>query len=504
MTTLREVPNVQVDIPTGKKYEQPVGLFINNKHVDAVNGGRVKVFSPSTEKLICEVVDADEEDVDVAVKAARAAFQRDAPWRKFSSAERGRCLTKLADYVEENLEYLASIETLDNGKSITLARGDVQAAANCFRYYGGWADKDYGQTIETDVSRFAYTRHEPIGVCGQIIPWNFPFLMCAWKIGPAVACGNTVILKTAELTPLSALVLTQFVEPAGFPPGVINVLSGDGRRCGNAMACHMDIDKIAFTGSTGVGRMVMRSAAASNLKKVTLELGGKSPNIVFDDADLEEAAVWVNFGIFYNSGQVCCAGSRVYVQENVYDEFVRRVVNKAKSLKVGDPFDEETFQGAQVSKQQYERIIGYIESGIQHGAKLELGGKPHGHIGYFVEPTILSGVTEDMAVGKEEIFGPVLAIIKFKTVEEAIRRGNNSTFGLAAGVHTNDLRNAVKVSNSLEAGTVWVNCYNLLHHQIPFGGYKESGIGRELGSYGLTNYTQTKSVHINLGMDLPI
>nr|BAA13907.1 unnamed protein product [Schizosaccharomyces pombe] len=250
--------------------------------------------------------------------------------------------------------------------------------------------------------------------------------------------------------------------------------------------------------------MVMRAAASSNLKKVTLELGGKSPNIVFNDADLDSAAVWTNYGIFYNSGQVCCAGSRVYVQEDVYDEFIKRMVAKAKTLKVGDPFAEDTFQGAQVSKQQYERIVSYIESGIAHGAKLEIGGKRHGYLGYFVEPTILSNVTEDMAVGKEEIFGPVLAVIKFKTIEEAIRRGNNSTYGLAAGVHTNNITNAIKVSNALEAGTVWVNCYNLLHHQIPFGGYKESGIGRELGSYGLTNYTQTKAVHINLGMDSPI
>lgn len=498
------VDHVEITVPTGKTYIQPVGLFINNQHVDSVHGGRVKVYSPSTEKLICEVADADEEDVDIAVKVARAAFQTDAPWRKFSSAQRGRCLSRLADCIEQNLEYLASIETLDNGKSITLARGDVQAAADCFRYYGGWADKDYGQTIETDIKRFAYTRHEPIGVCGQIIPWNFPFLMCAWKIAPAVACGNTIILKTAELTPLSALCLTKFVPECGFPPGVINVLSGDGRRCGNAISSHMDIDKVAFTGSTGVGRMVMRAAASSNLKKVTLELGGKSPNIVFNDADLDSAAVWTNYGIFYNSGQVCCAGSRVYVQEDVYDEFIKRMVAKAKTLKVGDPFAEDTFQGAQVSKQQYERIVSYIESGIAHGAKLEIGGKRHGNLGYFVEPTILSNVTEDMAVGKEEIFGPVLAVIKFKTIEEAIRRGNNSTYGLAAGVHTNDITNAIKVSNALEAGTVWVNCYNLLHHQIPFGGYKESGIGRELGSYGLTNYTQTKAVHINLGMDSPI
>ncbi|EEB08624.1 aldehyde dehydrogenase [Schizosaccharomyces japonicus yFS275] len=502
--TLREIPAVKIELPNGLTVDQPVGLFINNKFVDSAAGGRIEVIDPATEKHLCDVVEAREEDIDVAVAAARAAFHPDAPWRKFSSAQRGRCLSLLADKVYEHLELLASVETVDNGKSITLARGDVRSAAECIRYYGGWADKEYGQTIETDTTRFAYTRHEPIGVCAQVIPWNFPILMFAWKIAPALACGNTVVLKTAEQTPLSALMLTSFIEECGFPAGVINVVSGYGKHAGAALSAHMDVDKIAFTGSTGVGRMIMRAAAASNLKMCTLELGGKSPNIVFDDADLDKAVAWTNYGIFYNQGQVCCAGSRLYVQEGIYDEFVKRMVAKAKTLKVGNPFDEDTFQGAQVSKAQYERILSYIDLGLEHGAKLEIGGKRHGDRGYFIEPTILSNVTEEMAVGKEEIFGPVVAIIKFKTIEEAIRRANNTSFGLASGVHTRSIDTALQVSNALQAGTVWVNCYNVLHHQIPFGGYKESGIGRELGSYGLSNYTQTKAVHINTGMNLPL
>jgi len=324
-------------------------------------------------------------------------------------------------------------------------------------------------------------------------------LMWAWKIGPAIACGNVVVLKTAEQTPLSALYAAKLVKEAGFPPGVINIISGFGKTAGAAISSHMDVDKVAFTGSTIVGRQIMKAAAGSNLKKVTLELGGKSPNIVFDDADIDNAISWVNFGIFFNHGQCCCAGSRVYVQEGIYDKFVERFKERAAANKVGDPFAQDTFQGPQVSQLQFDRIMNFIDEGKKAGAKVETGGKRKGDVGYFIEPTIFSNVTEDMKIMKEEIFGPVCSIAKFKTKEDAIKVGNSSTYGLAAAVHTTNLNTAIEVSNKLKAGTVWVNTYNTLHHQLPFGGYKESGIGRELGEAALDNYTQTKTVSIRLG-----
>ena len=323
--------------------------------------------------------------------------------------------------------------------------------------------------------------------------------MWAWKIGPAIACGNTVVLKSAEQTPLSALYAATLVKEAGFPPGVINIISGFGRTAGAAIASHMDVDKVAFTGSTLVGRQILKASAASNLKKVTLELGGKSPNIVFNDADIDNAISWVNFGIFFNHGQCCCAGSRIYVQEGIYDKFIARFKERAQANKVGDPFQADTFQGPQVSKLQFDRIMGYIDAGKKAGAKVETGGERHGDTGYFIQPTIFSEVTEDMTIVQEEIFGPVCSISKFKTEEEAIETGNKSTYGLAAAVHTTNLNTALRVANSIRAGTVWVNSYNMLHHQVPFGGYKESGMGRELGEAALANYTQTKSVSIRLG-----
>jgi aldehyde dehydrogenase (NAD+) len=323
--------------------------------------------------------------------------------------------------------------------------------------------------------------------------------MWSWKVGPAIAAGNTVVLKTAEQTPLSALYAAKLVKEAGFPPGVINVLSGIGRVAGAAISSHMDVDKVAFTGSTAVGRTIMKAAADSNLKKVTLELGGKSPNIVFDDADIEQAISWVNFGIFFNHGQCCCAGSRIYVQEGIYDKFVAAFKERAKKNVVGDPFDGSTFQGPQVSKVQFDRVMGYIDAGKKAGATVELGGARKGDKGYFIEPTIFSGVKEDMSISQEEIFGPVCTIAKFKTQEEAVTLGNSTTYGLAAAVHTRNVNTAIEVSNALRAGTVWVNSYNMLHHQLPFGGFKESGIGRELGEAALDNYVQTKTVSIRLG-----
>ncbi|KAH7232061.1 hypothetical protein MRS44_009568 [Fusarium solani] len=488
---------VKLETPVTGAYEQPIGLFINGQWVESVDKKKLEVVNPSTEEVITSVFEGTEKDVDLAVSAARTAFET--TWKRSTPEDRGRLLYKLADLAEENKELLAAVESLDNGKSINNARGDVAAVIGCLRYYAGWADKIEGKTIDIAPDMFHYTRSEPLGVCGQIIPWNFPLLMFAWKIGPALATGNTVVMKTAEQTPLSGLVFTQFIQQAGFPPGVFNLVTGTGKVAGAAITSHMDVDKVAFTGSTVVGRQVMKAAAASNLKKVTLELGGKSPNIVFNDANLEEAVDWVNFGIYYNHGQICCAGSRIFVQEGIYDKFLEAFKKRAQQNKVGDPFQEDTFQGPQVSKLQYDRIMSYIDSGKSEGATVVTGGSRHGEKGYFIQPTIFSDVRPDMKIMQEEIFGPVCSIAKFKDEEEALQMAHDTTYGLAAAVHTQDLTTAIRMSNALQAGTVWVNCFNLLHHALPFGGYKESGIGRELGEAALANYTQNKSVAIRLG-----
>ncbi|KAJ4186812.1 aldehyde dehydrogenase (NAD(P)(+)) ald5 [Fusarium falciforme] len=488
---------VKLETPLTGAYEQPIGLFINGQWVESVDKKKLEVVNPSTEEVITSVFEGTEKDVDLAVSAARTAFET--TWKRSTPEDRGRLLYKLADLAEENKELLAAVESLDNGKSINNARGDVAAVIGCLRYYAGWADKIEGKTIDIAPNMFHYTRSEPLGVCGQIIPWNFPLLMFAWKIGPALATGNTVVMKTAEQTPLSGLVFTQFIQQAGFPPGVFNLVTGTGKVAGAAITSHMDVDKVAFTGSTVVGRQIMKAAAMSNLKKVTLELGGKSPNIVFNDANVEEAVDWVNFGIYYNHGQVCCAGSRVFVQEGIYDKFLEAFKKRAQQNKVGDPFQEETFQGPQVSKLQYDRVMSYIDSGKAEGATVVTGGSRHGEKGYFIQPTIFSDVRPDMKIMQEEIFGPVCSIAKFKDEEEALQMAHDTTYGLAAAVHTQDLTTAIRMSNALQAGTVWVNCFNLLHHALPFGGFKESGIGRELGEAALANYTQNKSVAIRLG-----
>ncbi|KAH6997441.1 aldehyde dehydrogenase domain-containing protein [Ilyonectria destructans] len=488
---------VELKTPVTGPYQQPIGLFINGKWVESVDKKKLEVVNPSTEEVIVSVYEGTEKDIDLAVDAARAAF--DGVWKTTTPEQRGILLNKLADLAQQNKELLAAVESLDNGKSINNARGDVDGVIGCLRYYAGWADKIEGKTIDIAPDMFHYTRSEPIGVCGQIIPWNFPLLMFAWKIGPALATGNTVVMKTAEQTPLSGLVFTQFIQQAGFPPGVFNLVTGIGRVAGAALSSHMGVDKIAFTGSTVVGRQIMKAAAASNLKKVTLELGGKSPNIVFNDANLEETVDWVNFGIYYNHGQICCAGSRIYVQEGIYDKFLEAFKKRAEANKVGDPFQEETFQGPQVSQLQYDRVMSYIDSGRTEGATVVTGGSRLGDKGYFIQPTIFSDVRPDMKIMQEEIFGPVCAIAKFKDEAEAIRLANDSTYGLAAAVHTQNLNTAVRVSNALQAGTVWINCYNMIHWALPFGGYKESGIGRELGEAALANYTQSKSVAVRLG-----
>ncbi|GMG22002.1 unnamed protein product [Ambrosiozyma monospora] len=485
-----------ITLPTGKTYEQPTGLFINNEFVASNQHKTFEVINPSTEEEICHVYEARQDDVELAVQAADAAFKTE--WSHGDPAIRARALNNLADLLEAHKETLAAIETLDNGKALQLAQGDVALVINYIRSCAGWADKVNGTLVDTGSNYLNYIKREPLGVCGQIIPWNFPLLMWSWKIGPALAAGNTVVLKTAESTPLSALYAANLVKEAGVPKGVVNIVSGFGKITGEAIATHPKIKKIAFTGSTGTGRHIMKAAAESNLKKVTLELGGKSPNIIFDDANIKKAVKNLVLGIFYNSGEVCCAGSRVYVQAGVYDEVLEEFKKAAETLKIGNPFDLETFQGSQTSQQQLDKILGYVETGKKEGATLITGGERAGDKGFFVKPTIFADVNDDMKIVKEEIFGPFAVISKFKTADEVIESANNSNFGLAAGIHTESLNTANYVANKLEAGTIWVNTYNDFHQSVPFGGYKESGMGREMGQQALDNYTQWKAVRIAL------
>ncbi|EYE99328.1 aldehyde dehydrogenase family protein [Aspergillus ruber CBS 135680] len=488
---------VSLTTPTGLSYQQPTGLFINNEFVAGSGEGTIDVINPATEQKICAVSEARENDVDKAVAVARKALN--GQWKLTTPTERSQYLYKLVTLMEESLEKLAAVESMDNGKAINGARGDIEGAIGCLRYYAGWADKIEGRVIDTSPTNFNYTRREPIGVCGQIIPWNFPLMMWAWKIGPAIACGNTVVIKTAEVTPLSALVAAELVVQAGFPPGVINIITGYGNIAGSALSRHMGVDKVAFTGSTAVGRQILKDAASSNLKKVTLELGGKSPNIVFNDANIDQAVPWIHNGIFSNMGQNCCAGSRIYVQSGIYDTFVQRLKESVQQRVIGSPEDEKTAHGAQVSKTQLDRILGYVDSGKKAGAQVEIGGHRVDRPGYFMEPTIFSGVSSDMDIVREEIFGPVGVIAKFDTTDEIVEAANDTAYGLASGIHTENLKTAIEVSNKIKAGTVWVNQYNGVHWQLPFGGFKQSGIGRELGEEALFNYTQTKTVSVNLG-----
>jgi aldehyde dehydrogenase (NAD+) len=473
-------------------------LLINNCWVPSESGKTFATVNPSTGEEICQVAEADAVDVDKAVLAARAAFEQ-GPWKKMRASERGRLLHRLADLIEQNADALARLESMDNGKPLSIAKAvDVAKTVACYRYFAGWADKVQGKTIPIDGDFFCYTRHEPIGVVGQIIPWNYPMLMQAWKLAPALATGNTVVMKPAEQTPLSALRIGELIVEAGFPEGVVNLLPGFGHTAGAAIARHMDIDKVAFTGSTEVGRLIMEAAARSNLKRITLELGGKSPNIIFEDVDLDEAVEGAHLGLFVNQGQSCCAGSRVFVEEKIYDEFVEKSIARALKRKVGDPLDPRTDQGPQVSQSQFDRVMGYIEAGKSEGATLACGGERVGDRGYFVQPTVFSGVQDDMKIAREEIFGPVMSVIPFKDVDEVIKRANRTTYGLAAGVWTRDIKKAHAVANGVRAGTVWVNCYHVLDTRAPFGGFKQSGIGRELGEYGLQQYTEVKTVTVKL------
>ncbi|GLV43996.1 Aldehyde dehydrogenase [Carabus blaptoides fortunei] len=474
------------------------GIFINNEWHKAKSGKCFPTINPATGEVIAEVQQGGKEDIDLAVSAANEAFKFGSPWRTMDASERGRLLFKLADLIERDAVYLASLETLDNGKPYTNSLAvDVMGCIKTIRYMAGWADKNHGKTIPMDGDYFAYTRHEPVGVCGQIIPWNFPLMMLAWKISPAVAMGNTVILKPAEQTPLTALYVAQLVKEAGFPPGVINVVTGYGD-AGAALSGHPHVDKIAFTGSTEVGLKIQQAAGTGKLKRTTLELGGKSPNIILADVDIENAVENAHQALFFNQGQVCCAGSRTYVEDSIYDEFVERSIARASKRIVGDPFDFKTEQGPQVDKDQMEKILGLIESGKSDGAKLVHGGQRIGDRGYFIQPTVFADVDEDMQIAKEEIFGPVQQLFRFKSMNDIIERANNTNYGLAAAIFTKDLDKANYLIQGIKAGTVWVNCYNAFGVQAPFGGFKDSGHGRELGEYGIDQYTEVKTCIVKI------
>ena len=491
MSTAAASPRETVPITATK-------LLIDNRWVEPASGRTFPTINPATGEEICQVAEADAPDVDRAVRAARAAFER-GPWRTMAASERGRLLNKLADLIEKNADELARLESLDNGKPYKVAlAADLPLTIACYRYYAGWADKVQGRTIPISGNYFCYTRLEPVGVVGQVIPWNFPLLMQAWKLAPALACGNTVVLKPAEQTPLTALRVGELILEAGFPSGVVNILPGYGPTAGQAIARHMDVDKVAFTGSTEVGHLIMEAAAQTNLKRVTLELGGKSPNIVFADANMDQAIEGAHFALFFNQGQCCCAGSRLFVERKVYDEFVERSVDRARRRSVGDPFDPNTEQGPQVDQAQFDKVMSYIEAGRSEGAKLLCGGERAGDRGYFVKPTVFADVRDDMKIAEEEIFGPVMSIIPFETIDEVVERANRSLYGLAAAVWTKDITKATAIANSVRAGTVWVNCYDVFDAAAPFGGFKQSGIGRELGEYGLQQYTEVKTVTMAL------
>jgi acyl-CoA reductase-like NAD-dependent aldehyde dehydrogenase len=472
-------------------------LFIGNEFVDAADGATFPVENPAEASELAQVAEAKEADIDRAVQAARKAFESD-DWHKLAARQRGRLLYRLADLVEENADELARIETLQNGKPYFESRRiDMPDVVEILRYYAGWADKLHGETIPVAGPMMNYTRREPLGVVGAIVPWNFPLVLATWKLGPALAAGNTVVLKPAEETPLTALKLGELCVEAGFPAGVINVVSGDGPTAGASLVRHPGVDKIAFTGSTEVGREIMRTAA-DTLKAVSLELGGKSPNIVFADADLEAAVRGVSTGIFYGKGEVCAAGSRLFIQSSVHDQFIEAVVDRAKKMTPGDPFDKNTRLGAIVSERQLERVLGYVESGRSEGATLLAGGERIDRPGYFVGATVFDDVKPEMTIAREEIFGPVLAALTFDDPDEAIGLGNQTIYGLAAGVWTQDVKKAHRVAHGLQAGTVWVNTYNRYDPAAPFGGYKQSGFGRDLGMHALEQYTQVKSIWIDL------
>ncbi|HEX2237375.1 MAG TPA: aldehyde dehydrogenase family protein [Gammaproteobacteria bacterium] len=497
---------VQLDPGVRNFIAQQRRMLINGDWVDSASGETLDVYNPATGDVIAHVPAGNQEDIDRAVKAARQSFET-RRWTGMTPSERGRIIWKIGDLILDHLEELAQLESLDNGKPISVARvADVPLSADMFHYMAGWATKIEGDTISISVpyapgaQYHAYTVKEPVGVVGQIIPWNFPLLMAAWKLAPALACGCTIVLKPAEETPLSALRLGELIQEAGVPDGVVNIVTGLGQAAGAPLAAHPDVDKIAFTGSTEVGRLIVKAAESSNLKKVSLELGGKSPNIVLADADLETAIAGAANSIFFNHGQCCAAGSRLFVQEKVFDKVAEGVSEVASKMKLGPGLDPSTEMGPLVSSDQVERVTGYLEAGVSEGARALTGGKRRGDKGYFVEPTVFVDTKPEMKICAEEIFGPVVTATPFKDVDDAlVAAANNTVYGLASGIWTKDVSKAHMLASKLKAGTVWINCYNIFDAALPFGGYKQSGWGREMGHEVLKNYLETKSVCINLG-----
>lgn len=494
-----------VTLPDGHKYKQPSGLFINNEFVKPKSGKTIESINPDTGKVNGYVYAAEEEEVDLAVKCARQAFKK--VWKKVTGVERGQLLYKLAEAIEKNRELLSAMEAWDSGKvKRNNAVYDVDECIDVLKYYAGWADKIKGNLIQNDSKKVAYTVREPYGVCGQIIPWNYPLAMAVWKIAPAVATGNVVVLKSSELTPMSLLYFATLVKEVGFPAGVINILSGYGAVCGKALASHLDVDKVAFTGSTQTGKLIQQLAAV-NLKAVTLECGGKSPMIVRHDADLDETVPWAAMGVMSNLGQICSATSRIYIHEKVYDTFVEKLAKHVSEVYLqGDVFDDKAVVGPQVSKQQYEKVINYLDLGKSEGARVVLGGAKNDKSsfanGYYIQPTIFADVSPEMKIVNEEIFGPVVTCAKYNDDEKVVEEANNTMYGLGASVFTKDLNVAHQMASDIESGTVWINSSNDNDCHIPFGGVKMSGTGRELGEDGIATYTQAKAININLGMKL--
>ncbi len=486
-----------VEQKTRKPQVRETQCFIGGKWQPAKSGKTFDTINPATEEVIAKVAEGGKEDVDAAVKAARQALDK-GPWGKMDARDRGKLMNRFADLLQEELEDLAALESLDNGKPIRDSRAaDLPLTIDCMRYYAGWADKIHGSVVPIRGNYFCYLRREPVGVVGQIIPWNFPMLMVAWKWGPALAAGCTIVMKPAEQTPLTCLRMAKLAQEAGIPDGVINVIPGYGPTAGAPLVEHPEVDKIAFTGSTEIGHLIAREAAPS-MKRVSLELGGKSPNIVFADSDLDAAAAGSHFGLYFNQGQCCCAGSRLYVEDKVHDKFVDKIVSLNKSRKLGDPLDPATEQGPQVDKTQLDKVLGYIEVGKKQGAQCVTGGGRWGQKGYYVEPTLFTEVKDDMTIAQEEIFGPVMSILRFKNLDDIIERANKTCYGLAAAVWTRDIAKAHYVASKIKAGTVWVNCYDVFDAAAPFGGFKQSGVGRELGERGLDAYTEWKTVTVSL------